>query len=642
MKNKKIIFILIAILSFLLLFSIKSDAYLELNELKFDAQINEDGSMDVTETWDIYIEETNTLFKTFKKDNSKYSEITNVNVTEITSGNTRAFKKINEEMYHVTKDCFYGLTNSNGMFEIAWGVGLDDDYETRKYKISYTVKDAIAKYNDYAELYWQFIGEDFEIDADKITGTITLPYKVENKEELRVWGHTEQLNGEIYATDNNKIEFTINNYWSGNYVEVRSLMPNYLIASSNRTYNTNILDSVLEEETRWADEANAKREFRNKILYGIRVLIIVVTIFFVLKIIKNISKLNKLDKKYKPTTKLQYFRELPYEDATPAEALFVLSTGVNKSFSSSFSANILDLCLQKYITLEVEKKNNVFETDIVKIGFTDKHVEKLKEDQKLTLDFLREVAKDKNELTTKEITKYLEKHLSKAEKLNEQLEKIIETEEIKKEKYKKENTKLMDKYTGICIVYSVFAFFVIPLIIFFIEIAKFLILPAIALMIVLTINAIITGIMAGRVNILTQKGIDEKEQWKAFKKYMEEFSLLKDKEVPALPVWEKYLVFATAFGISEKVLKQLKVIYPEITNMDSSMYTYSYMHIMNTVNIGNCINSSIYSAIGSSGSGAGGGFSGGGGGGRWTEVAVEDDKSIPKMSLKEPSPKVHN
>ena len=37
-----------------------------LNELKFDAQINENGSMDVTETWDIYISHTNTLFKTFE------------------------------------------------------------------------------------------------------------------------------------------------------------------------------------------------------------------------------------------------------------------------------------------------------------------------------------------------------------------------------------------------------------------------------------------------------------------------------------------------------------------------------------------------------------------------------------------------
>ncbi len=39
---------------------------------------------------------------------------------------------------------------------------------------------------------------------------------------------------------------------------------------------------------------------------------------------------------------------------------------------------------------------------------------------------------------------------------------------------------------------------------------------------------------------------------------MEEFSLLKEKEIPHLVLWEKFLVYATAFGIADKVIKQLK------------------------------------------------------------------------------------
>ena len=107
---------------------------------------------------------------------------------------------------------------------------------------------------------------------------------------------------------------------------------------------------------------------------------------------------------------------------------------------------------------------------------------------------------------------------------------------------------------------------------------------------------------------------------------MEDFSLLKDKDIPSLVVWEKYLVFATAFGISSEVLKQLKVIYPELSDMNSALYSYSYIHLVNSFDIGSCISSSVYSAVPSSGSGSGGGFSGGGGGGRWTEVAAVADK----------------
>ena len=61
MKNRKIIITIVVAIMFLLIFATKSDATLQLNNLDFYAQINEDGSMDVTETWDIYISETNKL-----------------------------------------------------------------------------------------------------------------------------------------------------------------------------------------------------------------------------------------------------------------------------------------------------------------------------------------------------------------------------------------------------------------------------------------------------------------------------------------------------------------------------------------------------------------------------------------------------
>ena len=89
MKNKKIIITLIFTAMFLLIFTTKSDATLQLNNLDFYAQINEDGSMDVTETWNIYISETNTIYKTFKIDNSKYSYITDVEVRETTNGENK-------------------------------------------------------------------------------------------------------------------------------------------------------------------------------------------------------------------------------------------------------------------------------------------------------------------------------------------------------------------------------------------------------------------------------------------------------------------------------------------------------------------------------------------------------------------------
>ena len=105
---------------------------------------------------------------------------------------------------------------------------------------------------------------------------------------------------------------------------------------------------------------------------------------------------------------------------------------------------------------------------------------------------------------------------------------------------------------------------------------------------------------------------------------MEEFSLLKEREVPELALWEQFMVYATAFGIAKKVMKQLKEVYPELVDKDlASQYA-----VMNAVDsgIGDTISSSVASSVASiaassnsSGYGGGGGFSGGGGGGgrRW-------------------------
>ena len=160
--------------------------------------------MNVTETWNIRVSNTNTLYKTFKLDDSKYSTITNVQVSEVGKGN---FIKTNTWAYHLTKDYYFGGINGDGDFEIAWGVGLDNSSETNTYKISYTVVDAITKYNDCAELYWQFLGSDFEVDARKITGTIKLPSKANSKENIRVWGHVKTLNGEIFRKNSPVFRF---------------------------------------------------------------------------------------------------------------------------------------------------------------------------------------------------------------------------------------------------------------------------------------------------------------------------------------------------------------------------------------------------------------------------------------------------
>ena len=152
-------------------------------------------------------------------------------------------------------------------------------------------------------------------------------------------------------------------------------------------------------------------------------------------------------------------------------------------------------------------------------------------------------------------------------------------------------------------------------------------ISGIAIVILSIINIVLAQIASKRVAVYTQEGIDESTKWKGLKKYMEEFSLLKEKEVPEIVLWEKFLVYATVFGIADKVLKQLKVVYPDLEEITSAG-SYAYMHVMLSTNFtksfSNAISTSMSSAY-SSASGSGGGFSGGGGGGRRTAEVEEED-----------------
>ena len=616
---------------FLLALSIKSNASsdLLLNSIDFQADINTDGSMKVTETWDIQIEDTNTLYKTFKPDSGKYSDITNVEVTEITDGMSKQFREINTLMYHVTKDCYYGMINDDGNFEIAWGVGLDSSSDTRKYEISYIVKDAVSKHNDYAQLYWQFIGDDFEVNAKKVTGTITLPEPAENKDEIKVWGHTEDLNGEIYVTDLDKISFELDGFNAGRYVEIRTLFPTDMIIYSGRTSNDNILEDVIDEETVWANEANARRTKRDTI--NLLVTIITITICIILaiysikKALKNSKKLKDFEE-YKPTQELKYFRELPRKDATPAQALYVFKETVvgfaDAEIGRVVSATLLDLNLKKYIEFKVEKENN---KEKISMKITNTDTINLSKDELVVFKFLKKACKDENEITVKDFQKYI-KGASRTTILGLKQDLNYKTKEelIEKELFNTEKEKMYKKHKGENVTYTtiiyfaIFALIVIPQFINLISC-----IGIIGLIICEIIAIIINSKSLHKINVYTQKGIDEKEMWKGLKKYMEDFSMLDKREVPEIAIWEHFLVFATVFGIANKVLKQLKIVYPDLENsLDINTYTYMYL-MMNTdfsSSFSNAISTSMSSAY-SSASGGGGGFSGGGrteaGGRRW-------------------------
>lgn len=644
--KKKMIISLIFVAMLLMLKNVSYAGTQKWNSLDYNATLNDDGSMDVVETWDIYVSETNTLFKDFKLDRSKYSGITNVKVKNISTG--AELTQIDEEMYHVTKDCYYGLPISGGKFEIAWGVGLDNSSANRKYAISYKIEDAVTVYNDCSELYWQFLGTDNTISAKKITGTIKLPKSVKDNENLRVWAHGP-LNGEIQKTSNDTVTFFVNDFSSKTMLEVRVVTEEPIFRASTKVSSKDKLDAILEEEQKWANEANRQRNRAKCIVWIINIVLFIIIIFFFFKIIKYIRELKEVKNKRYHIDIGKYFRDIPREkEATPAEAAFLYYSKNNTSkfdneISKIFSATLLQLCLKEYISFECENKKDIKINLLDNVKASNGKVrEKLKLSENIVFRFLHKIAGSSNtSITMSQMKKFAKTNYDAFDNTMKELKERGKTANIEIGNYDKENANKANSYIAKAVIYLTALIFGVAF-----GMAILYALPALPILVIaveFTICAILLKRTASKVNVLTEQGETERQQWKGLKKYMEDFSMLKEREIPELVLWEKYLVYATAFGISDKVIKQLKVVYPEMENMDYGGYTY--MHLMSNSNFGNnFINdfnsgvNNVYSTYrsaynaahssSSSGSGGGGGFSGGGGGRRWRWPDAVEDKTI--------------
>lgn len=218
-----------------------------MNELDYDITLNEDGSATIVETWDIYISHTNTLFRTFEKSN-KFGDIINVNVKDLDTGED--LTQIYREMYHVTTDCFYALDLNSREFEVAWGTGMENKMGTKRYQFSYTITDVVTDYKDCQEFYWKLLDESNQIPVDKVTGTIKMPNKVSNIDNLKAWGHGP-LDGNIEIDSKNRIEFSVNQLSKNKMLEVRVVTTeDQFMVDTIKQRNYRYLQSIIDEELR--------------------------------------------------------------------------------------------------------------------------------------------------------------------------------------------------------------------------------------------------------------------------------------------------------------------------------------------------------------------------------------------------------
>jgi uncharacterized membrane protein len=608
----------------------RGDAEQLMEQLNIVVEPQKNGDVKMTETWRVNLEERDrpykNFYRTFRNDSAKADDITDLTVYD--EDNQCQYQFIGdvdpEDGSYDNNTCY--IHKTSGTTEIGWFMPAIDS-GVRTFKITYTIKNLVSVYRDTAVLYQYLVPDKFSIPIALLTGTIRLP-DGGKKDDLRVWMHSD-ASGNISIDSATQISFTAEEIPQNTYVDVRVCMPTALFSDSPKQLDSSALQSIQSEEQEWARKAQERQEKERRlgildVVFGSLAVALGVVILVV-----HIRK-NRRFRVHVP----EYTREIP-EGNSPAgiaKLFYYYSGGVKGSAQDRvLSATLMSLAQKGYLVFSGSGKDYA-----IGIAPEEYHKKPLSRSEEIFFWLMEDVAEDNGgPFTMKDFRKYARK---KYKYVYDTINTFLSTAD--KELDNRGYFQKKKRYAAPLIIVSVILFIAA---INVLAVSDMLVSTMVYLPLGMIVAAVLCIIAACQRPRLTEEGEYQYQVWQGLKKYMLEFSRMKEYDVPQLPLWEEYLVYATMMGISSEVCRNLRLVYPQLNDED---YLYSnwngtYMYYMFGTNSssfrGTDFGSSLTTTMGSisraatrlanpssssggggygggSFSGGGGGFGGGGGG----------------------------
>ena len=585
-------------------------------------QINTDGSVTVREA--IVLDgDMNGYERQILTSNDKLSSSGTVDLEHDAIYNPKGIKNLKVAAYKVNKkDLTYEIVDRDVNYstqKAQAGIGDDNVYTVSASNGSYTIRNhysctncTVAFYFEYtlegltvihediAEIYYQlftysYVTEDMGI----IDMKVIYPYPDEN---ALMWAHGN-VYGEVKQVDSYSWTIHSDKFNRGSELDYRTVFSKDLIKDDSSLVHTNIeaLPTIKEIEKKRAEE---RAEEIARILKYIKTMKIVGITYFIGLIIMLINIYFKYDKEHRVDFNVKYYRE--FIDDYDVEVVDYL---MNKRITpNAMSASIMNLVYKKNIKADpTEGKKDEY-------LFTLLTEENLSESEKKLVNFLFRKVGDGNTFTTKKLkdyaksTKTYDSFTNSYNSWEKTVKKAGEAQEFYEDK----------KSSGARVVFGIYLFI------------GFLIwLTCIKTIDEFIISDLLLGpIIVALIYILTftkrsEKGQLHYKKWSAFKNFLNDFGKFDIKELPEIILWERYLVYATVFGLADKVQKAMNVKVKEMEkvggyNTSSFGYYYGYSSfghaISHSIQQAHQLAISTAAAQNAANSGGhGGGFSGGGG-----------------------------
>lgn len=525
-------------------------------------------------------------------------------------------------------------------------------------EVQYIMNNGALKYSDVSELYLTMYSEETIKYLKSYKADILLKQSDMPKEGNYI-AHT-------FGTKNNTFEYTESDTKYPGYhtfsidldeKDLKFNLENRYIEFSLLSFNedkhifTDYAPNNFYSNDVYLEEAKADlKRYDNipKRTIIIKTLLFIISITSSGLIIYSMIKRNKEIKEknifYTPGNKMEYFRDIP-SDLDPFFATNLAFAKTNKriDLGNIYAAILLSLVRKGYIdVIKINEKDSwTDDNTLIKVLYKQKdntnnisydiYGKKLEPLTSNENDYLNLILKFKasnnddnneksdNSITMSDFQSLLSDNADETNKFFTKFEDSIFNIGIDKgytQKYecasiKNKTNSISKRHIIIGVIILIIALFLI----------KTRIEYAYGGLFILSITLLSTGIYAKKIAknhlLLTQKGEDECAEWYALYNFLNNMTLMNERTIVELPLWEKYLVYATAFGISEKVIKVLEVQCPNFkeSKLLNNNYFTSYNFRTTSHNFHRATTHAVSITHGGFGHGYGGGGRGGGGGG---------------------------
>ncbi len=489
------------------------------------------------------------------------------------------------------------------------------------FRIRYTVPGAAVRGKDTSQLYFYLIGDAFELPISRFAATITVPAVSGGNYDIFIHSDARgscAVEGNVFTVSAEGIE-------PGTHLEMNALFPQAALSEVAQIDSSLLYADQKEQEIRWAEETDRqKAEAERKNAAGQAAFWVLTALLPLAAGALCLLLYLKYDREYPIRETFDYYRELP-ENVPPAQVAVLYK--YKKVDTEDLSATVLDLVRRGYLRAETnelpEGRGAEGETGF-RVFKTDRAPDDLTRQEAMLYHWLLELG-DGESFSFSEL-EAISKQENTAKSFVDRYKTWRETVLAQAEPYH----YFDDKMKGLRIWTPLI---LIPLCAVYVWLAVSFSAHPFAFSAAGILIAAAASIYAAAIKRRSKTGNQLYHKWRAFRQFLLDFSNLKEAPAESLKLWEHYLVYAIPLGVADKVVDQLKVRLPKLTETDPrapgfDFYRYFWLtqsmrlylnHSVHTAYVKSMATISASASRGggggfSSGSFGGGGFGGGGGG----------------------------